>query len=787
MEEPRVEEPTTEPVEFSIPLQEIEFDAHVTGIFAQIICEQKFKNENDVSVEAIYVFPLPEDASVVGCHMMIGEKEIEAELKGKEQAKQEYQDAVDAGHHASLLEQKRPNIFTISVGGIEPGEDITISTTYTQRVSWQDNGGRLTIPLVVAPRFIPGVTIGSKTGGGWAEDTNRVPDASEITPIVLKDGVEYTASIHAILSPGFPCSVTSPSHEMVETLVREINGNESRFDCIELEIAEVAKPIEIIVADLAPDRDFILCYQTKSAAVATSIHATTFEEEEYITIDVIPPGIASPKAKDVVFCLDISGSMGGPKLAGLKVIAEKVAKRLLAQDADNHVAVVAFSDGIHPIHAMAEITESTYVAIQSLSEQGGTMAGAAIDHCMNMLSGDTEREQYILLVSDGQTEDSWSVIKPGIRVVAMGIDTAVNMSYLKDIARDTNGVSLAVYPGEDYDRVATTLAGYLAGPVMTDIGVVIDDKPVEEVLGIQDVYANMPASLALKTAAVPSNLQLVGKDSQGNRVVTVIDMSLVSESVIAHQIWAREKLRNRNLTAEELVEISLGYGVLCGKTAFVAVSIKDVPGEKPQRIEVPVALPAMWDYDKVFGEVPMGGRMVRRSFMASLPGGQSVSGHVSFASVSHLAGQGFPDELILEAGGIALSGDDSSQSASSDSAGKSGYHAPGSYVGSKAPVHVVDELEELVEALDRGYTDREDAEAIWVTMVKKLNIKAAARWSATQKAKAYYYLLKLRTFGFDVPKELIRHLSVGPAASDSEALEWWSRAKQVLGVAKAVR
>lgn len=785
MEEPRVEEPTTEAIEFSIPLQKIEFDAHVTGVFAQVICEQKFKNENDVSVEAIYVFPLPEDASVVGCHMMIGEKEIEAELKGKAQAKQEYQDAIDAGHHASLLEQKRPNIFTISVGGIEPGEDITISTTYTQRVSWQDNGGRLTIPLVVAPRFIPGVTIGSKTGGGWAEDTNRVPDASEITPIVLKDGVAYTASIHAILSPGFPCSVTSPSHEMVDTLVREINGNESRFDCIELEIAEVAKPIEIIVADLAPDRDFILCYRTKSVDVATSIHTTKFKEEEYITIDVIPPGVASPKAKDVVFCLDISGSMSGPKLAGLKIVAEKVAKRLLAQDADNHVAIVAFEDGIHPIHAMAEIKEDTYAAIQSLNTKGGTMAGAAIDHCMNMLSGDKGREQYILLVSDGQTEDRWSVVKPGIRVVAMGIDSATNMDYLKDIARDTKGVSLAVYPGEDYDRVATTLAGYLAGPVITDIGVVIDDTPVEEVLGISDVYANMPASLALKTAAVPSNLQLVGKDGQGKQVVTVLDMSLVSESVIAHQIWAREKLRNRNLVEEELVEISLGYGVLCGKTAFVAVSIKDVPGEKPQRIEVPVALPAMWDYDKVFGEVPMGGRMVRRAITRG-PGGQSVSGGVHFASISSLS----PDEIIMEAGYVALSGsagDDSSQSASSDNTDGSRYRAPGSLVGSRAPVHVVDELEELVEALGHSYTDREDAEAIWVTMVKKLSIKAAAQWSATQRAKAYYYLLKLRTFGFNVPKELIRHLSVGPAASDAEALKWWSKAKQVLGVVKAVR
>ena len=34
---------------------------------------------------------------------------------------EEYKDAVAAGHHASLLKQKRENIFRINVGGIELG------------------------------------------------------------------------------------------------------------------------------------------------------------------------------------------------------------------------------------------------------------------------------------------------------------------------------------------------------------------------------------------------------------------------------------------------------------------------------------------------------------------------------------------------------------------------------------------------------------------------------------------------------------------------------------------
>ena len=105
-------------VEFSIPLQKISFSADVSGMFAQVTCQQDYENRNKVPVEAVYVFPLPVEASVVGCEMTIGGKKVAAELKGREQARQEYEDAVNAGHHASLLEQKRENIFRINVGGI---------------------------------------------------------------------------------------------------------------------------------------------------------------------------------------------------------------------------------------------------------------------------------------------------------------------------------------------------------------------------------------------------------------------------------------------------------------------------------------------------------------------------------------------------------------------------------------------------------------------------------------------------------------------------------------------
>lgn len=686
--------------QFCISLGRVSFLADIFGMFAKVTCQQEFENHNMVSVEAVYVFPLPEDASVVGCEMAIGDKKITAELKEKEQSKKEYEEAVEAGHHASLLEQKRDNIFRINVGGIEPGEKIKIITTYSQRVHWQDNGGRFNIPLVVAPRFIPGNPTGEKTGGSWAENTDEVPDASEITPVVIKEGVPHTADIKVILSPGFSCSINSPSHDLIV-------GEHSFTD----------SPVEIGLKDLTPDRDFILCYQSESSKVDAAIHKVAFEGKNYVTIDVIPSGVTVTMPKDVIFCLDVSLSMSGAKIEGLKLVAENVARRLSRQDVRNRVAVVAFESCVHPLHPLSKITDTTFAAINRLSSRGNTYAGKALDYCFHEFSEDAGSEKYILLVSDGQTEDRWSKIVPDIRVVAVGLDTAVNMSYLKDIARETGGVSISVYPGEDYDSVASNLSGLLSGPVLRDIEVLSGDKKLSDVFGGNDVYASMPASLSLKLDSLPDEVQIQGFDNEDKQEAIALSLADAAECAFAHQIWAREKLRDSNLSDAGLIDISLKYGVICSKTAFVAVHLKEVPGQKPEKVEIPVNLPHTWDYDMIFGGL-------LRNMVSS-----------------------------------------SSQSSSSMNV-----------------IHLSTELAIFTNSFERGGITKLEAETRWKSLISEISVSQIAGWTIRQQAKAYYYLLKLKTFGFEVDEVVLKLLSVEPDQIDTEAYSWWIKAQQILGI-----
>src|SRR5438132_9931588 len=153
----------------------------VTVIVARASVRQKFSNPSAAWAEGIYVFPLPEDAAVDHLRMQVGDRVIEGIIQERSTAKAQYEQAKQEGKRASLVEQERPNVFTTSVANIAPGAAIAVEIEYQQTVRYDAGQFRLRFPMVVGPRYIPGVPVsGPSSGTGWAPDTDQVPDASRI-------------------------------------------------------------------------------------------------------------------------------------------------------------------------------------------------------------------------------------------------------------------------------------------------------------------------------------------------------------------------------------------------------------------------------------------------------------------------------------------------------------------------------------------------------------------------------------------------------------------------------
>ncbi len=579
----------------SLPLRKMHYEANVAGTQGHFSLRLDYENKLKNPVEARFVFPLPAEASVLQVRMKIGDKIVESKIKEKAQALAEYQAAVSGGHHASLLEQNRPNIFEMSVGGIEAGQKVEVFTEYFFPVEWQNGGGRLTVPLVVAPRFIPGNAIGHQAGG-WSPDTDRVPDASKITPRV-SDNVGYVVSGNIKLDPGFPAHIESPSHEFV-IAPTDVERN---------------VPHSIPFKDLRPDRDLIVTYQTQELLPTLKTDRSVFlgnngaeQPEEFTVLQLTPGTAAKPRPTDVVLLLDCSGSMAGAKLDGLKQVAAKFLDKLTAfqGDVDTNVAIVAFNSAPREIARMQSIRRDKPLreALQQLQAGGGTVLSLGLEEStrqFDLHEREPGRERCILLISDGQTEDSVPRgIKNGIRIHGIGLDSAVNDALLKDLARTTGGSNYWIRPGEDYDRAASQMVSYVSGPVIRDLKIVGGPRDAE-VAGLQDLYPSRPTLLAIRSKGSLRNCSIQGAYADGSIFELEIPAIAGETSKIGAALWAKMRMRELD-DRDQIINLSLRYGILSAHTSFVAVSEKEVPGKLPMKVEIPVLLPEGWDFDAVY-------------------------------------------------------------------------------------------------------------------------------------------------------------------------------------------
>jgi Ca-activated chloride channel family protein len=574
----------------SIPLRSIHFDAKVRGLQSQVVCQQRFANTADKPVEAVYVFPLPDEASIIAVTMKIGSRKIFAELKEKKQAREEYETARDRGQHASLLEQERPNIFTMSVAGIEPKEEIEAFVEYSAPVPWQAEGGRFIIPTVVAPRFIHGQPLKREpVGAGWSPDTDAVPDASKITPKIASE-VPYKVSLSIELTPGFAAKIECPSHDYIDAEA-EVSDLETR---------------RIIAEALKPDRDVVITYRTERQMPSASVDLTKFkskegDQEKFVMVQITAGKGQTPKHPlDVVLCLDRSGSMAGAKIEGLRQISRRLQKTLARNERPTRIGVVIFDDRIEKLVDLSLIERNHFEAVEKITAGGNTYIGKALTLCMEMLKGaDESHERCIIALSDGQSMDKEYNAVPGVRIHTIGIDTAANYDLLKQLAKETGGQAEFVLPGEDYTAVANRMAALASGPVVRNIQVKGTRRPDEEVNGVSDLFANKPATICVRFAKIAEDFKITGTGTDGKSYEWDIRIPDRETTKLAEKVWVKEKLRKTD-DEKKKTGLSLRYGVLGPTTAFVAVSEKAKPGEKPVRVEVPVLLPHTWEFSTAF-------------------------------------------------------------------------------------------------------------------------------------------------------------------------------------------
>src|SRR5438046_2976572 len=136
-----------------LPLKDTTVDVAISGVIADVTVRQLYENRGERPLHARYVFPASTRAAVYGMTMTVGDVRIVARIKEREQARREFESARREGKSASLLEESRPNVFTMNVANVLPGDTIAVELKYTELLVPSDGAYQFVYPTVVGPRY----------------------------------------------------------------------------------------------------------------------------------------------------------------------------------------------------------------------------------------------------------------------------------------------------------------------------------------------------------------------------------------------------------------------------------------------------------------------------------------------------------------------------------------------------------------------------------------------------------------------------------------------------------
>lgn len=584
---------------------------NVAGPIARTRVTQRFHNPSDGWVEGVYLFPLPDGAAVDTLKLRVGNRLIEGDVKEKQEARQIYETAKANGQRASLVEEDRPNIFTNQVANIGPHETVTVQIEYQESLRFDHGRYSLRVPLVLAPRYTPAPRLAN--AGGEIVVHDPVPDREKLVAPVLKPewGKVNPVRIRVNLEAGFPLgNVESQSHGVI--------------------VDRRATSASIVLRDgkVPADRDFTMSFAAAPGASPTvSLLKENVAGTDYLLALIVPPAArqdVQPKPREAVFVLDNSGSMGGESIRQAKASLILALDRLHADDRFN---VIRFDDTLTvlfpaPVPASAANIAAAKAYVGGLDAAGGTeMLPALLAALDDKTPDDASHVRQVIFLTDGDVGNEaelFSAIKQKLgrsRLFTVGIGSAPNMYFMSGAARAGRGTYTGIASIDEVAPRMAELFAKLERPVMTDLTARWPQSDTTEAWPnpLPDLYDGEPVVITARTTNLQGQLVLTGKFA-GRPWNTTLDLSTAHQATGIEKLWARGKiasLEDSRVLGVDTASIdgavlttALAHHLTSRLTSLVAVdkTPRRPDSETLTRQDVPLNLPAGWDFDKVFGE-----------------------------------------------------------------------------------------------------------------------------------------------------------------------------------------
>lgn len=532
-----------------LALKKVRITGNVIGKFGSFEIEQVYKNNTKDVLEVGYTFPIVETATVVGFEINVGDRVLKGKCKEKGEAKKEYQRNIVKGNSAYMMEQETDNIFKISVGKIDRDEEVTIKIQYIDKFEIIDNTIQILMPTLVTPRY-----------------------KSNITSKLVYGKVDYTIDFNVNIDKSLNRkSISCPSHKI--NVIDE----------------DKMEKVEVLNYDLS--KDFKLLIELKNELLSNAITSKTKDEKDMIYLSFMPEILDSyeDSEKEYLFIIDVSGSMMGEKLDETKRAVIECLKQLDIGDKFNIIPFESEFEAmnIKSIEYNEENMQRAVRYINKLEPLGGTEILDPIKFALY----EKNTDKIILLFTDGQVGNEDEIIKfvennvNRSRIFPFGIDTNVNSSFIKQLAKAGNGKAELIQPKEKIDDKIIRTFARIQTPLLEEITIDYGkNKVIDEIREEKCLFNYEFFNIFAKVEKLQDDIQLKGKILDKEYIWKINKDNIYNTEVDLEVLFAKQEMERleeyiRNTCENEkienykkmIIELSEKYNINSKYTSFITV------------------------------------------------------------------------------------------------------------------------------------------------------------------------------------------------------------------------
>ena len=582
-----------------LPLKSTAADVKIVGTIADVRITQKYVNTGKNTLEAIYTFPMSTKAAVYGMTMTIGNRKITAQIEEKQKARQDYETAKAEGKRASLLEQNRPNVFTMNTANIIPGDTIVVELNYTEVLVPEKGNYSFIYPTVVGPRY------------SGKESDSKNPDNQFVESPYTKEGVmpTYTFDFSINVHSAMPIANIDCSTHKMDIDFKDINH-------VALQLDKTEKN--------GGNRDLIVNFSLQGKEIESGVMLYEGKDENFFLMMVQPPKQVLKEdipPREYIFIVDVSGSMHGKPLDISKNLMRNLVLNLKPTDMFNVVLFSGRSALLNETSLPAN-DENIRKAIAFIDKQegyGGTEVLGALRMANAIPRANDDVSRTFVIATDGYVDveqEAFRIIrenKHNTNFFAFGIGSSVNRHLIEGMAFAGNGEPMFITDFSNTREQVERFRNYINTPVLTRIK--IDSKNFDiydiEPAGIPDLMAERPIVIFGKYKGKPSGtITLTGKTGRKNYRQTFDISKLAADTTnqALRYLWARERIKYLDYMenpgrgwwrseedpsmSKEITQLGLKYGLMTNYTSFIAIDEVVVEKDGKQvTVKQPLPLP----------------------------------------------------------------------------------------------------------------------------------------------------------------------------------------------------